>query len=504
MIVQVLWVCVFLLLLVATLEIFWPAVLNEGFTTAMMAVGESPFWSNHMPKRGDVGIDPTDEQGGYIRDTRYFADYVDIQDLGVKHDFCRMVQPSGGGDKDKFFACALGGTEGLSSVTFKTQSVKNGLRISRDDYMNMTTYKTLGYCRILKLNEFQDPFQAICTASTSSGFKDSVMDVNDANPPEHINMFLRFFQGNVFWLRLIDDMVDYAQNLTILGASGIGVEETPPKPTIARTLHFDGASQYLKIGDAPNLSFGNTIDLRYLRAVCFWVRFEEFTNNAKVFDFGNGAGKDNVFLGIIGRGNEVASQDPIRLGCVLNNVSTVPSSPSGAQNVDETTPQNLMETTSANVNDFECPKFEVYGETLPPVQPFAMPQFKATTADLLYEIWDSQQRKLHIQITGAFPLQKWTHVAITTTNADATRPTLAFYINGVLTQTEPDAWLPQNGSTTINYIGKSNWADATSDAANADELFKGDLFDFRGYNMPMTPAKLKETYQWGKGLLGLK
>ena len=211
-----------------------------------------------------------------------------------------------------------------------------------------------------------------------------------------------------------------------------------------------------------------------------------------------------MFVGIIGRGNELPSQEPIRLGCVLNNTSTVPAKPSGAQPVDETTPQNLMETTSANVNDFECPKFEVYGETLPPVQPQAVPQFKATTADLLYEIWDSQQRKLHIQVPGAFPLQKWTHVTITTTNMDASRPTLTFYINGVLMQTEPDSWLPQNGSTTLNYIGKSNWADDTSDAANPDELFKGDLFDFRGYNTPMTATKVKETYQWGKDLLGLK
>jgi hypothetical protein len=117
---------------------------------------------------------------------------------------------------------------------------------------------------------------------------------------------------------------------------------------------------------------------------------------------------------------------------------------------------------------------------------------------------DRSRRLRHIQITGAIPLQKWTHVTITTTNADATRPTLAFYLNGVLAQTEPDAWLPQNGSTTLNYIGKSNWSDATSDAANADEFFKGNLFDFRGYNMPMTPTKVKETYQWGKDLLGLK
>jgi hypothetical protein len=118
----------------------------------------------------------------------------------------------------------------------------------------------------------------------------------------------------------------------------------------------------------------------------FWVYFDEFTNNAKIFDFGNGAGKDNIFIGIIGRGNETAQMDTIRLNpCGLDNTSTVPKAPSGAQNVEETTPENLMATSSANVDEYDCPKAEIYGRTLPPVQPFAMPQFKATSADLLYE-----------------------------------------------------------------------------------------------------------------------
>jgi hypothetical protein len=457
-----------------------------------------------MPRRGDVGTDPRQEQAGYIRDSRYFADYVDIQNLGVKHDFCRMVQPAGGTDKDKFFACALGGTEGLSSIAFKTQTVKQGFNISRDDYMNMTSYKTIGYCRILKLNDFNEPFQAICTATTPNGFKDVSLDAADANPPDEIQQLLEFYQGILIWLRLIDDTVDYAQNLTIMNGGGIGVEETPPKPQPARTLTFDGLNQFLKIGDSNDLTFGDTIDLRYMRAVSFWVYFEEFTNNAKIFDFGNGAGKDNVFMGIIGRGNENASQQPIRLnGCLLQNDSTVPEKPSGAQNVEETTPQNLMRTTRANVDAYDCEKPEIYGRTLPAVQPFAMPEFTATTADLLYEVWDKRQRKLHVQIPGVFPIRKWTHVVLTTTNYDAARPTLNFYVNGELANTEVAAWLPQDGSTTSNYIGKSNWANDTSQEANADELFKGKLFDFRAYKTPIHSTRLKDIYLWGKTKLGL-
>ena len=83
MITQVLWVCVVLLLVVAFMEVFYPQVLNEGFET-LLNVGDSAFWSHHMPRRGDVGYNPTDEEPGYIRDPRYFADYVDVQGLGVK------------------------------------------------------------------------------------------------------------------------------------------------------------------------------------------------------------------------------------------------------------------------------------------------------------------------------------------------------------------------------------------------------------------------------------
>ena len=34
-----------------------------------------------------------------------------------------------------------------------------------------------------------------------------------------------------------------------------------------------------------------------MKAISFWVKFDEFTNNAHIIDFGNGAGIDNVFIG---------------------------------------------------------------------------------------------------------------------------------------------------------------------------------------------------------------
>ena len=496
MIVPILWICILLLLAVAVLEIVYPRVIEEGFT-GLIGAGDSFFWSNHMPRRGDISTSSIKEEGGYIRDTRYFADYTDIQRLGVNHDFCRMVTTGASGEL--FFACALGGTEGLSSVAFRTKSVKQGFKTSRDDYMNMTSVGTMGYCRIL--NQGPYTYVAQCSPAGDASFQDRTL--LDMEPPDNIETLLNFFDGIMFWMRFIDDTLDYAGNLNIKTAGRLAVEELPPRPPIARTLEFNGLDQFLRIGEKgqTDLEFGNVIDLRYMRAISFWVYFDEFTNNAHIFDFGDGPGKNNVFMGIIGRGNQEAVGDFSKPACLPND-NTVPLAPSGAQLAYETSPQNLMETTSANVNDFTCTKPEVFGRVMPPVQPFAMPPFESKTADMIYEIWDTQQRKMHVQINAVFPLKKWTHIVVTASGENVTRPDVTFYQDGTLINTEYAAWMPQESSTTHNYIGKSNWSSSTSNLSNPDELFKGKLFDFRAYNRFMTPKLIQDTYKWGLDMLG--
>jgi len=497
MIIQLLWIAVCILLIVAILEIYYPKVLDEGFEN-VMSVGDSAWWATYVPRRGDIGYDPSEEESGYIRDTRYYAGYTDIQRLGVNQDFCRMLT-SKSDTKDTFFACALGGTEGLSSVHYRTPSTKQGFELSRDDYMK----NEVGYCRILKSDAYT--FEARCNPEKDDDFGNRL--VVDANPPPDIEELLLFYGGIVFWLRFIDDMVDYAKNLTVVSKGYLTIDEAPPlrledHPT-ARTLEFNGTNQFMRIGDARDLEFGRSVDLQYLRAVSVWVYFEEFTNNAHIFDFGNGAGKDNVFLGIIGRGSTGPSQPFLNPSCGLENESTVPLAPSGAQPATVVTPQVLMETTPANINEYVCPKPDIYGRTMKPIQPKSAPPGDARYADLVYEIWDTQQRKLHVQLTKAVPLRKWTHIVVTAMNMDAAKPDLAFYINGALHHVEKSAWLPQQSSTSNNYIGKSNWANDTSMYQNADELFKGKLFDFRGYQTPMNQQKVKKTFTWGKALLGL-
>lgn len=491
-----------LLLLLLVLDLWRPSFvrrISEGFTD-LVPVGNSAFWTQWMPRRGDIGLDQNEEEG-YIREPRYFAGYADVQRIGQDHDFCRMVESKADPD-DVFFACALAGTDGLSSLRYRTPSKKDGFLLSRDDYMNdILGDGRQGYCRILKTSS--DTFEPKCTPAGDTAFSDTL--VTDTAPPAPIQTLLSFYEGIVFWLRFYDDMVDYANNLIVAKAGGIQVDEAPRPPT-TEGLTFNGVDQFLRIGDSKDLTFGQTVQLRYVRAFSFWCYFEEFTNNAHLFDFGNGAGKDNVFVGIVGSGNPPASMAEIQApSCQDPSLATVPQAPSGPTCTEEVAPAVAMATSSANVNRWDCPVPELFGRIMPPTTsvPSSAPPQEATQADLLYEIWDEKQRKLHVQVKNAIPLRKWVHIAITAGDNDPWKPSLRIYRDGELVHSEESAWLPQTNETTHNYIGKSNWQSQTSPYANADELFKGKLFDFRAYRTTVKEKKVKAMYEWGVAKLGL-
>ena len=65
------------------------------------------------------------------------------------------------------------------------------------------------------------------------------------------------------------------------------------------------------------------------------------------------------------------------------------------------------------------------------------------------------------------------------------------------------AALDEGKIKSFEFKGKSNWSDVTSQYANKDELFRGALFDVRGYNTPLAAPVIKESYLWGRKLLGL-
>ncbi len=471
----------------------------EGFT--VMEGGKekvNSFVTKFIPKRGDVGT--YDEEKGFQRDPRFFAGYADIQRLGVKNDFCRMVQPEGSNDPQKaFFACALAGTENLSGTEFRTETVKEGFQRSRDDYMrDVTAAGREDYCRILKASD--GTFQPMCRRALDRHF--GKKDILDPRPPKPIQTLLDFYDGVIMWLRMRDDLVDYAGNLLIATSGDLKIDETP-NLSITEGLRFDGVNQFLRLGENYSMEFGDTLSIRMMRAVSLWVYFDEFTNNAHIFDFGSGEGNNNVFLGIVGRGNPTMDRNAIRQ-LLCEDKDTVPAWPSGAQPPQEMSPQKLMKISSANVDEFSCEGFEVEGRRMKPLRPKALPpKGDPATADLIYEVWDSKQRKMRMKIPNAVKLKTWTHIAITADSMDAFRPNLDVYINGRFVFKHPNGFLPQTSFTSHNYIGKSNWANATSQFENRDELFKGSIFDFRAYNKVMGSAKVAETAKWGAALLGI-
>jgi hypothetical protein len=496
--VQMLFWAAFVILIGVLLYELMPNKYIEDFND-LVSVGDSTFWAKLVPRRGDVG--PEQEESGLLRDARYFKGYVDVQRFGVKTDFCRFVQ-NGSDEKNKFLACALGGTENLSSTNFRGPSVRDGFVLGRDDYMrDINGNGQDDYCRIVK--KYNGTFQSECNVATENGFGSKM--VPDLNPPENIVELLSFYQGCVFWLRLRDDMLDYAQNLYVNVAGKANVDEKVPNPTVTDALVLNGINQHLRIGDDPYLNFGSSIELRNVRAFHFWVRFDEFTNNAHIFDFGNGAGIDNVWVGILNRGNLGTDADLGSKKVLLcGGESVLPDLPSGAQPDEEVTPQELMKTTAANVEDYTSEGFAV----VPHVKPRrkrnkAAKSLVAKTADMCYEIWDKDQRKMRIVVPRMFQLDTWTHVVITAEGTDSFRPDIAIYKNGEKVLVEPSGWLPQTNITEKNFIGKSNWADVTSQYANKDELFKGAVFDIRGYNVPLNEKTIQDSYKWGNGLLGL-
>ena len=505
---------VLILIITLLIDILRPfSYFREGFMTSP---GDNQFMIAYFPRRGDISFES--DESGYIQENRHVMGYVDVQGLGVKHDFCRMILPKGTkGTKDQsrmFFACALAGTENLASTTYRTPTVSQGFKTSRDDYMRDADGdgKT-DYCAIIKMPG--GSFEPQCYRALPTTF--DTRQFIDSDPPKDISEVLYFYEGIMFWFRFIDDLKDYAENLQTYTSGEMTIDEVNvkvlPSQLIKETttlddrvqvtegLKFNGVNQFIRLGDSPDFSFGRKITLTVMKAVCFWVKFDEFTNNAHILDFGNGAGKDNVFIGIVGRG------DPsMQTGGTIRTNDVLPDEPSGAQPVPDLTPQRLMLST-ANVDEYIC-QSAIEPRNLPTLKPFSKdlskPEGPAETATLIYEVWNGSLRMEHVNVLKAFKLKTWTHVCITTASTDGVRPNLQIWINGQKMAEKDGTHLPQTAITSNNYLGKNNWINASSQYENKPELFKGSLFDVRGYSQPISEEKLRKTLVWGKKRLSPK
>jgi hypothetical protein len=77
-------------------------------------------------------------------------------------------------------------------------------------------------------------------------------------------------------------------------------------------------------------------------------------------------------------------------------------------------------------------------------------------------------------------------------------------VNGELVFVEPSGFLPQASTLEQCYLGKSNWSNVTSQYENKDELFKGKLFDVRGYKQAVSDKVIQESAAYGKKKLGIQ
>jgi hypothetical protein len=237
-----------------------------------------------------------------------------------------------------------------------------------------------------------------------------------------------------------------------------------------------------------------------------WVKFDEFTNNAHIFDFGNGQGVDNVFLGILGQGDsDTDGGNMLRPESVCTS-TTVPTSPSGAQWCPEGRAPDMLMSSSGNIDEYTCPGFQsqVDPAKAAPVSVKKPAGKKEGMATLLFEVWDSTLRKMQLKLNSVLPKDQWTHITITAKSMDAMRPDILVYINGEKIYTHEDGFLPQNSITKLNYIGKSNWTDNAGEYELRDELFHGSIFDFRMYKTSLSDRKIKMMVAWGRRMLGIR
>lgn len=512
------WIGLFLLLGTIALEVIAPKQMKEGFqalgsavnlasnnsTSAPAATGLSDridvpnILTRSLNRRGDVGIGI--EQPGYYQDKRYFLGYADVERYGVKNDFCRMMTRSDTTDTGElFFACALAGTSVSDTTQFRTKSVKDGFRISRDDYMrDIIGDGREAYCRILKARD--GTYMPYCRRALDTKFSDK--DEIDPEPSEQIKTLLDFYSGCEVWFRMRDDLLDYMEKCKGQVAGGPVMDHTP-NPVVTKGMTLNGIDQFVRFGDTDELSLGNRVKMRSVRAFSVWVKFDEFTNNAHIFDFGDGAGINNVFLGILGKG-DADEGNVLRPGPNCPE-TTIPTGEVGAQFCPEVRPQTLYETSAAAVEKWECKNPSVLPRKMEPIQTkrLAAPAKTASRATLIYEVWDQKLRKVQIKVNRAIPLGEWTHILIAAKNSDAMRPDLNVIINGNIVFTQEQGYLPQAKITSHNYFGKSNWANDFSDYELRDELFRGSIFDFRMYSSVVSESKGKRILQWGLGKLGL-
>jgi hypothetical protein len=420
-----------------------------------------------IPRRMDIGATYegwTHEETGYIRDIRYAETYTDVQKNGVAADFCRAVYKKGD-PASLHIACALATREHMDTMEYKSSSIKDGFRFSRDDYWrDVNGDGRMDYCRILR-DEDTGGFISTCAISTAERI--GPREERDTEPPPVIRQLLESYEDCLVWFRFQDDTVDYAGN-AVLEYHGRPEIPTLIHPLKTRGIQFNRYSpeapekvgpptDYFTWGERGNLHLDQDIAPSQIRAISFWIWLDSFTNTTRVMECSNPSSKtvkDLVWIGV------------------------------------ESTGRNLLPALPNTVDDpaLELRADEVYrlGQQVEPVRVPDRRQLLQNTntnqSTWVFEIWDQEQPIMRLSAPHTARTGKWQHVAITTTDSTSWWPTWQIWIDGVKQAEKKDGRLIPALYLTQNKLG----------------LLSGCLQDFRIYKKPLTAAKLQSTITYAR------
>jgi len=407
------------------------------------------FSVNRRTDIGPVSEGWTHDETGWIRDLRYTETFTNVQGLGIAGDFCRAVYKNKKPETLQI-ACALATRDGSNTLEYHSKTVGEGFRMNRDDYWKsvasvgqLTSSARTDYCRILQ-DERGEWFSS-CAVVTPLGI--GPREVRDTNPPPYIKSLLNAYQGCLTWYRWQDDSEDITKH-SVIEVHGSPVFADLLKPIKTRGLQLNRSgtysNDYLAWGEPETLMLDQDIPPKTIRAFSFWVWWDVFDKDARIFDLSND-GKDRVWFGVLtGPGQNAA--------------------PLAAQQAIEVRPEHYLVQ-----------------------QPLVEPMKEVSDVEATYyvfEIWDQDQRITQLRVQKAKE-NRWQHITITTTNTDSWWPTWTLWVDGKKEVEKEGRAIPAL-ALKHNFIGKN---------------FKGCIQDFRVYNRPMTEADIESAIQWSGPLL---
>jgi hypothetical protein len=420
-----------------------------------------------VPVRSDMK-EASSEERGYTRDARYAAQLADVQGAGVAGDFCRAVSKKEDPDSLRI-ACALALREGMDTLEFHSRSKKEGFRFSRDDYWR--SGKRMDYCRILRDQE-TGGWGSFCALTTRSGI--GPKEELDTAPPPYIQRLLTAYEGILAWYRWQEDGLDTtgATSLSLVGKPELPTMIKPVKTRGLQLNRYPAAAaeagekapplrDLVRFGEKGTLHLDQDVKPGTIRAISFWIFWDQFEKDAAVLHCSTQDDKNRVWIGVDGSGPSPSPIGPRLIAAA-------------------------QELTSEELQSLGSPRVEevpLYTDSIGHSVKHELQREK--TASWVFEIWDERQRIMRIKAPFGAVVGKWQHVAITTTEAGTGWPTWQIWLDGVVAVTEEGRMIPALFLTN-NRIG---------------ENVRGCLQDFRIYREPMGEDKIKEAMAWSGRLL---